>query len=211
MFVLFSLHTRFTIIRSNFRPLEKLSRNFYLQTDVVNVAQQLLGKLLVTKLNGLITSGYITETEAYAGITDKASHAYGGRRTSRTEIMYRIGGTSYVYFCYGMHSLFNVVTNHENIPHAVLIRAIHPVDGIDVMLKRANKTRVDKSFANGPGKVAKILGINTSHTGFDLCNSSISIFEDGITPKNIVSSPRIGVGYAGEDALLPYRFVCEIK
>jgi DNA-3-methyladenine glycosylase len=190
--------------------LEKLSRDFYLQTDVVSVAQQLLGKLLITEIDGLITSGYITETEAYAGVIDKASHAFGGRRTSRTEIMYRIGGTSYVYFCYGMHSLFNVVTNHENIPHAVLIRAIQPVDGIDVMLKRASKTKIDKSLANGPGKVAKILGINTSHTGLDLCNSSVSIFEDGVTVKNIVSSPRIGVGYAGEDALLPYRFVCEI-
>jgi DNA-3-methyladenine glycosylase len=193
----------------NFSPLEKLSRDFYLQTDVVSVAQQLLGKLLITEIDGLITSGYITETEAYAGVIDKASHAYGGRRTSRTEIMYRIGGTSYVYFCYGMHSLFNVVTNHENIPHAVLIRAIQPVDGIDVMLKRASKTKIDKSLANGPGKVAKILGINTTHTDFDLCNSEIEIFDIGKKPSSIVSSPRIGVDYAGEDALLPYRFVME--
>jgi DNA-3-methyladenine glycosylase len=190
--------------------LEKLSRDFYLQQDVVSIARQLLGKLLVTEIDGRITSGYIVETEAYAGVTDKASHAFGGRRTPRTEIMYRSGGTAYVYFCYGMHSLFNVVTNQRDIPHAVLIRAIQPIDGIDVMMKRASKVSIDKSFANGPGKVAKIFGINTSHTGLDLCNSSISIFEDGITPKNIISSPRIGVGYAGEDALLPYRFVCDL-
>ncbi|MEI6348980.1 MAG: DNA-3-methyladenine glycosylase [Bacteroidota bacterium] len=189
--------------------MEKLSRDFYLQQDVVSIARQLLGKLLVTEINGRITSGYIVETEAYAGVTDKASHAFGGRRTPRTEIMYRSGGTAYVYFCYGMHSLFNVVTNQRDIPHAVLIRAIQPVEGLDIMMKRANKSRVDKTFANGPGKVAKILGINTTHTDFDLCNSEIEIFDIGKKPSSIVSSPRIGVDYAGEDALLPYRFVME--
>jgi len=190
--------------------LQKLSRIFYLQSDVVDVARQLLGKLLVTRFEGVVTSGIITETEAYAGVTDRASHAYGGRRTARTEVMYHRGGTAYVYFCYGMHSLFNVVTNVEGIPHAILIRAIQPVEGLETMMLRANKTKIDKSFANGPGKVAKILGINTSHTDLDLCDSELEIFDIGKKPLNIIASPRIGVNYAGEDVLLPYRFVGEL-
>ncbi len=191
--------------------METLARDFYLHSDVVEVARLLLGKLLVTRFDGVVTSGVITETEAYAGITDRASHAFGGRRTARTEVMYHNGGTAYVYFCYGMHSLFNVVTNIEGIPHAVLIRAIQPMEGVETMLERANKSKVDKSFANGPGKVAKILGINTTHADLDLCNSEIEIFDIGKKPSTIISSPRIGVDYAGEDALLPYRFLMEFK
>lgn len=186
--------------------LNKLSRNFYLQPDVVNLAQQLLGKLLVTRFEGNITSGYITETEAYAGVIDRASHAFGGRRTPRTEVMYHQGGTAYVYFCYGMHSLFNVVSNVEGVPHAILIRAIEPVYGLEIMMQRANKAKIDQSFANGPGKVAKILGMNTKHTGLDLCNSEIEIYDVHKIPVDIIASPRIGVDYAGDDALLPYRF-----
>ncbi len=201
--------TRFIIIPMMTYSLKKLSRNFYLQSDVVEVARQLLGKLLVTRFEGILTSGIITETEAYAGITDRASHAYGGRRTVRTEVMYHRGGTAYVYFCYGMHSLFNVVTDVDGIPHAVLIRAVQPVEGLEKMMRRANKTKIDKSFANGPGKVAKILGIGTKHTGLDLCNSEIEIFDIGKIPSVINAGPRIGVDYAGEDALLPYRFVAE--
>src|SRR5688572_7863163 len=102
----------------------KLKRDFYTREDVVLVAKELLGKVLCTKWNGKTTSGIITETEAYEGITDRASHAYRGRRTERTEIMYSEGGTAYVYLCYGMHHLFNVVTNKKDIPHAVLIRAV---------------------------------------------------------------------------------------
>lgn len=177
---------------------------------MVEVARQLLGKLLVTRIEGVVTSGIITETEAYAGVIDRASHAFGGRRTARTEVMYHRGGTAYVYFCYGMHSLFNVVTNVEGIPHAILIRAIQPVEGVETMMLRANKTKVDKSFANGPGKVTKILGINTSHTDLDLCDGEIEIYDIGKTPRLVTASPRIGVDYAGEDALLPYRFVAEL-
>lgn len=189
--------------------MEKLTSAFYLQPDVVEVARLLLGKLLVTRFDGVLTSGVITETEAYAGVVDRASHAFGGRRTARTEVMYHRGGTAYVYFCYGMHSLFNVVTNVEGIPHAILIRAIQPVEGVDAMMLRAKKTKVDKSFANGPGKVAKILGINTMHTDMDLLDGEIEICDIGKTPSAITATPRIGVDYAGEDALLPYRFVAE--
>jgi DNA-3-methyladenine glycosylase len=113
----------------------KLSREFYLNHNVNQVAQALLGKVLVTRINGKITSGIISETEAYAGVTDKASHAYGGRLTRRTETMYQIGGTAYIYLCYGIHSLFNVVTAREGIPHAVLIRSVIPYQGIEKWLK----------------------------------------------------------------------------
>src|SRR5947207_949048 len=116
----------------------KLSRSFYTRNDVVQISKELLGKYLFTKFKGTITGGIITETEAYAGITDRASHSFGGRRTSRTEVMYAEGGTAYIYICYGIHSLFNVVTNKKEIPEAVLIRAIHPTHGIELMLKRRN-------------------------------------------------------------------------
>jgi len=191
----------------------KLPRSFYESEDVVALAIKLLGKELVTCFDGVTTSGIITETEAYAGVTDKASHAYGGRRTGRTEIMYARGGTAYVYLCYGMHSLFNVVTNVKDVPHAILIRAIQPAKGVDVMLARTGKSKVTSAFAEGPGKVAKALGIHYSHSGLDLTNGDIWI-EDrkiGIPPEEIIAGPRIGVGYSGEDALLPYRFIWKTK
>lgn len=188
---------------------------FYLRSNVVQIARDLLGKHLVTRMDGIITSGIICETEAYAGVTDKASHAYGGRRTARTEVMFAPGGTAYVYLCYGMHSLFNIVTNVQDIPHAVLIRGIIPAEGITTMQTRAGKEKVTKYFGTGPGKVSKILGIHYSHSGFDLikkpsnkADPAIWIEDRGIAvdPAKIISGPRIGVSYAGEDALLPYRF-----
>jgi DNA-3-methyladenine glycosylase len=192
-----------------------LPRSFYQRDDVVAIAQDLLGKTLFTCFDGLLAGGIITETEAYAGITDRASHAFGDRRTDRTKVMYARGGTAYVYLCYGIHSLFNVVTNKAGIPHAVLIRAIEPVMGIDAMLQRAGKTLADKSLGVGPGKLSKILGIHFRHSGMDLlkkpsgCSApGIWIEDDGRTvlPGKILAGPRIGVDYAGEDALLPYRF-----
>jgi DNA-3-methyladenine glycosylase len=188
---------------------------FYLRSNVVQIARDLLGKHFVTRMDGIITSGVICETEAYAGVTDKASHAYGGRRTARTEVMFALGGTAYVYLCYGMHSLFNIVTNVQDIPHAVLIRGIIPAEGIRTMLDRAGKEKFTKDFGTGPGNVSKILGIHYSHSGLDLikkpANKAVPAIwiEDrgiGIDPAKILSGPRIGVSYAGEDALLPYRF-----
>jgi DNA-3-methyladenine glycosylase len=192
-----------------------LPRSFYLRPDVIEVARDLLGKKIVTCFDGITTSGIICETEAYAGTTDRASHAFGGRRTERTSIMYARGGTAYVYLCYGIHSLFNVVTNVEDIPHAVLIRGIIPVEGIETMLQRTGKVKVTKEFGIGPGKVARILGIHYSCSGLDLVehperkeNQSIWIEDIGVsvTPAMTTSGPRVGVDYAGEDALLPYRF-----
>ncbi len=192
-----------------------VGRDFFLQSNVTTIARDLLGKHLVSRMDGEFTSGIICETEAYAGVTDRASHAFGGRRTARTEVMYATGGIAYVYLCYGVHSLFNVVTNAEGIPHAVLIRGIIPLEGKEIMLRRAGKEKVTKGFATGPGKVSKLLGIHYSHSGLILSdhpgkgkNSVIWIEDHGrvITPDMILQGPRIGVDYAGEDALLPYRF-----
>jgi DNA-3-methyladenine glycosylase len=193
-----------------------LPRSFYTRTDVVQIARDLLGKEIFTRIGGITTSGIICETEAYAGATDRASHAYGNRRTQRTEIMYAEGGTAYIYLCYGIHSLLNVVTNSRDIPHAVLIRGIMPFSGIETMLKRAGKEKGFKAFGIGPGNVSKILGIHYSLSGSDLVNKtenlnepSIWIEDNGIiiSPGMIESAPRIGVDYAGEDALRPYRFM----
>ena len=186
----------------------KLPAAFYLRSNVVTIAKQLLGKLLVTNFTNELTAGRIVEVEAYNGVADKASHSYGGRRTARTEIMYAAGGTAYVYLCYGIHHLFNVVTNAADTPNAILIRGIEPVKGINVMLQRMHKEKSDYSVGRGPGNVSKTLGITTAHTGVSLLGSDIFIADDGVIYKRsqVIASPRIGVDYAAEDALLPYRF-----
>ena len=196
-----------------------LPYSFYSRDDVVLIARELIGKALVSRFNGITTSGIIYETEAYNGVVDSASHAFGGRRTARTGIMYQDGGTAYVYLCYGMHSLFNVVTNKEDIPHAVLIRAIQPLDNVSKMLERVGKPKLLKGIGDGPGKVSALLGIHFSHTGGSLLRSPENNKKDGIwiedrgilvDPSAIIAGPRIGVQYAGKDAALPYRFRTEL-
>ncbi|MDP6908041.1 MAG: DNA-3-methyladenine glycosylase [Flavobacteriales bacterium] len=190
--------------------MSKLPLQFYNRDDVVLIAKELIGKVLCTNINNRITKGIITETEAYAGVTDKASHAYGNRRTNRTEVMYGKPGISYVYLCYGVHSLFNVVTNKEGIPHAVLIRSIHPVDGLDTIRARRGRKQLLHKLADGPGKVCSALGIKFNlHNRIDLKDEKIWIEDSDITvePTEIITGPRIGVEYAKEDALLPYRFL----
>ena len=188
--------------------MKKLELQFYQRKDVVKIAQELLGKILVTNWEGIVTSGRIVECEAYAGIIDKASHAAGGRRTPRNEIMFGEGGYAYVYLCYGIHHLFNVVTNSTDVPHAVLIRALDPLDGIEEMLLRTNKKKLDHTLTRGPGNISKALGIFTRHSGSSLLGNRIFIEDDNgkYSKKEIGTSPRIGVDYAGTDALLPYRF-----
>jgi DNA-3-methyladenine glycosylase len=183
--------------------------DFYQNDHVCTVAKQLIGKILVTYFEHTLTAGRIVETEAYNGVIDKASHAYGGRFTNRTAVMYESGGIAYVYLCYGIHHLFNVVTNKASIPHAVLIRGIEPIDGVSQMLHRSQRLKFDHSIGRGPGNVTKALDIKTVHTGMSLQESSLFISDDGWkTPKeNILATPRIGVDYAEEDALLPYRFI----
>lgn len=190
----------------------KLTNDFYQRTDVVQIARELLGKELITNIDGELTSGIITETEAYNGIVDRASHAYGGKFTPRTQIMYAAGGVSYVYLCYGIHHLFNVVTNIEGVPHAVLIRNIKPLKGLETILQRRNKTKANKTLSTGPGTLSQALGIKTIHNGLLLQENTIWIEDAGlkIDPENIKSTPRISVDYAGEDALLPYRFVANL-
>lgn len=186
----------------------KLDRSFYTRPDVVTIARELLGKLLLTNLDGGLTGGIITETEAYAGATDRASHAYNNRRTARTEVMFGQGGRAYVYLCYGIHSLFNIVTNVENFPHAVLVRAIHPFTGLEIMRNRTGKPVIGAREGLGPGKVSSLLGIHYSLSGKDLLGSEIWLEDHQlrIPPSEIIAGTRIGVEYAGEDAKLPYRF-----
>lgn len=187
----------------------KLTEDFYRRDDVVGISRELLGKVLCTRIDRKLTSLVITETEAYAGITDRASHAYGDRRTQRTEPMYAAGGHAYVYLCYGIHHLFNVVTSVEGTPHAVLIRAGRPVEGVRHMLARRNKAIVDKTLLGGPGSTAQALGISTSLTGLSLTGKRIWLEDRGfrIDPSSVSVGPRVGVDYAGEHASLPYRFI----
>lgn len=188
--------------------MRKLPLSFYQRNNVLEIAKDLLGKLLVTKFDSTTTMTRIVEVEAYAGINDKASHAYDGRRTRRNEIMYSNGGFAYVYLCYGIHHLFNVVTNIENTPHAILIRGAEPVKGINKMLERTGKKRADNTLTKGPGNVSKALGIYTMHSGTSLLSKELFLADDGFVydKSEVKSSARIGVDYAADDALLPYRF-----
>jgi DNA-3-methyladenine glycosylase len=187
--------------------MKKLGVQFYLQNDVVQIAKDLVGKVLVTEWNGEKTSGRIVETEAYHGEVDKASHAFRGK-TRRTEVMFGAGGKAYVYLCYGIHQMFNIVTNVEGRPHAILIRAVEPIEGIDIMMARTGKKVLDNTLTRGPGNVGKAFGFHTSQCGFSLVSDELYILDDGfsVSEKNLGISPRIGVAYAGEDAHLPYRF-----
>jgi len=188
--------------------MKKLPLNFYSRKDVVTIARELLGKIVVTNFDNQITSGRIVETEAYVALTDKASHSFAGRRTARNEHMYAAPATAYVYICYGMHQMFNIVTNEKEIPDAVLIRAVEPLQGIDIMLQRTGKLKADYTLTKGPGNVGKALGINKQHSGLHLLHDEIYITDDGFSlEENAIGiSNRIGVESAGPDALLPYRF-----
>ena len=190
----------------------KLPKYFYQREDVLTIAEELLGKLLVTRFEGQLSSGRIIETEAYAGVSDRASHAFGGKLTNRTAPLYEPGGISYVYLCYGIHHLFNVVTHKKGTPHAVLIRAVEPIEGIDIMQQRIPNSPLS-TLGRGPGKLSRALGIHTRHTGMGLQGKELFIYDDGCSySKNQIQRyPRIGVDYAGEDALLPYRFLASDK
>jgi DNA-3-methyladenine glycosylase len=188
---------------------KKLELSFYDRKDVVYIARDLLGKILVTQIDGIRSSGRIVETEAYAGVEDRASHAFGGRRTTRSEHLYGNPGTVYVYISYGMHHLVNVVTNKKNIPHAVLIRALEPVEGIGEMLGRTGKSHLDHTLTRGPGNLARAMGMSKIHNGGNLFSEEVFIVDDGFRYKKdqILATKRIGVESAREDAELPYRFI----
>jgi DNA-3-methyladenine glycosylase len=187
---------------------KKLPRSFYERDDVVQISKDLIGKVLCTYFNGIQTSGKIVETEAYDGRNDKACHAHLNRRTKRTEVMYGSPGYAYVYLCYGIHHLFNIVTNREGLADAVLIRAIEPLEGAEEMVKRRGKEHLTKAIGNGPGKLSEALGIRKAHYGTDLTGNNIWIEDRNIeiSENNIISSERVGIDYAEEDADLPWRF-----
>ncbi|MFN0036535.1 MAG: DNA-3-methyladenine glycosylase [Saprospiraceae bacterium] len=206
----------------------RLPLDFYTRTDVVQIARELLGKVLVTEFGGQRTAGRIVETEAYRAPDDRACHAFGNRRTPRTEVMFQEGGRAYIYLCYGIHHLFNIVTAPEGMAHAVLIRAIEPLEGQDIMRLRRNQqspiknqqspiknqqSRINNqqsTLTNGPGTLAQALGLRTAWSGQSLLVPDAPIWvEDGgaeVLEPEIAEGPRIGVGYAGECAAWPWRF-----
>lgn len=196
-------------IETVMKKWKKLPPSFYERTDVVHVTKNLLGKILVTNFDGTVTAGRIVEAEAYNGPHDKAAHSYNNRRTKRTEVMYAHGGVAYIYLCYGIHQMFNIVTNVKDVPNAILIRALEPILGIETMLKRCNKTVHGYDITRGPGNVGKALGIHTNQSGTSLQSDELYVADDGFrySEEEIAVTPRIGVEYSGEDALLPYRFI----
>ncbi|MCS7018608.1 MAG: DNA-3-methyladenine glycosylase [Cytophagales bacterium] len=187
---------------------QPLPPTFYRRSDVVQVAKDLLGKVLITNIAGELCAAKIVETEAYCGATDRACHAHLNRRTKRTEIMFAAGGVAYVYLCYGIHTLFNVVTNEEGFADAVLIRAAEPLYNVEQMMQRRGIARPnDYRLTAGPGALSQAMGITTKHYGTCLWGKEIWIADyQYVAESNIISSPRVGVSYAGEDALLPWRF-----
>lgn len=195
--------------------MNRLDRDFYLR-DTLTVARDLLGRLLVHETPGYRVAGRIVETEAYIGPEDKGSHSYGGRRTARTEVMYGIGGTAYVYLIYGMYHCFNVVTEEEGRPAAVLVRAVEPIEGEEHMARLrygkglATLSRTQRlGICNGPGKLCRAMGIGKAENGLDLCGSRLYICSMENEPFKIKSSPRINIDYAGEYAQKPWRFYIE--
>lgn len=188
--------------------MPKLPFSFYQNDDVNDLAVQLLGKRLFTRIDGRLTAGIIVETEAYKGVEDKASHAYGGRYTDRTKVMYENGGLSYVYLCYGIHHLFNVVTAPKETPHAVLIRGLEPLTGVDLMMERRGMSVLKPNITAGPGALAKAMGIDRLLNAKDLTGEEIWIEDaaSGWLSAEIVAGPRIGVDYAADHALLPWRY-----
>jgi DNA-3-methyladenine glycosylase len=187
----------------------KLERDFYTRADTLRVARELLGKRLVVPSEmGARVSGRVVEVEAYLGVEDRAAHSYGGRRTRRTETMYAAGGTAYVFFVYGMHHQFNVVTGPEGLPHALLVRAVEPLEGTELMRARRPVSK-ERELTNGPGKLCRALGIDLTFDGEDLTQGErVWLEETGETfrPEQVAAGPRIGVAYAAEDALKPWRF-----
>ena len=188
----------------------KLTTSFYTRTDIVQISKDLLGKVLVTNIDGEISSGIIVETEAYKAPEDKASHAYNNRLTKRTKVMFEEGGVAYVYLCYGIHHMFNVVTGKKGMAHAILIRAVEPLDNIPLMLERRKRQKANRQLAGGPGVLGKALGITTQLTGTSLINANSPIWlEDrgiSFSESEIIASPRVGIDYAEECIDWNWRF-----
>lgn len=186
----------------------QVESKFFRQHDVLRASRELLGKVLVTDVNGQLTAGRIVETEAYRGPEDKASHAWGNRRTARTETMFSAGGVAYIYLCYGIHHLFNVVIGPSGLPLAVLIRGLEPVVGVEKMLERRGMDRPQRRLTAGPGTLSQALGLHSEMTGHSLTGKTNSIWIADVGPidEKVEQGPRIGVDYAGSWARVPWRF-----
>lgn len=188
--------------------MAKLNKEFYTRTDTVQVARDLLGKFLCVQRGAVRVAGKICETEAYCGIDDRGSHAYKGRYTERTRVMYEEGGVSYIYICYGIHFLYNVVTHQRDVPHAILIRAIEPAEGIHYMLRNSGLISATPAMGAGPGLVARCLGLTTKQNGLSLLGNSLWIEDRGqiVAPDAIVESARVGMHFEGYYKTVPWRF-----
>ncbi|MBK9266665.1 MAG: DNA-3-methyladenine glycosylase [Polyangiaceae bacterium] len=180
-----------------------LPRSFY-DREVLDVAPALIGAILVHRSNEGTTAGRIVECEAYRGPEDLAAHSAGGRRTRRTEAMFGPPGHTYMFLLYGVNWAFNVVVGASGLPHAILVRAIEPIHGLDLMSKRRGVDPHRLMLTNGPGKLTNAMGLDATHYGEDLCSERLFIV--GGASKTIGISARINVDYAGEHALLPWRF-----
>ena len=187
--------------------MKKLERDFYLR-DACTVAHDLVGKILVHKSQEDTTSGIIIETEAYRGPEDKAAHSYNNRRTARTEIMFHEGGLSYVYMLYGMHCCFNITANIYGKPEAVLIRALEPLEGIEIM-KARRKTDTMTNLCSGPGKLCGAMGITKRLYGADLCGNELYVLDYDRPAPPVIASPRINIDYAEEYRDVLWRFCAE--
>lgn len=185
----------------------RLTRDFFEQNDVVKISRLLIGKVLITNLREATVKARIVETEAYSW-REKGCHAYGGKKTNRNAVMFQSGGVAYVYVCYGIHHLFNIVTNQKDVAEAVLIRGVEPIDGTDLMRSRRGVLKNDFQLTSGPGKLTKAMGIDRTWNGKSLMDDEIWVEDDGyfVPAKDIYAGPRIGIDYAGEDANLPWRF-----
>lgn len=195
--------------------MQKLEREFY-NRDSIFVAKDLLGKVLVHEKEGQRISAMIVEVEAYMGVVDKAAHSYGGRRTSRVEVMYGNPGYSYIFLIYGMYNCFNIVTNEKEIPQAVLIRAVEPLDGVEGMAQNRFGKPFDeltksqrRGLTNGPGKLCGALSLDRSFNGIDLCGNNIYIEDSTVKNLSIVTTKRVGIDYAEEAKDFPWRFYIE--
>lgn len=188
----------------------RLTSAFFVREDVVAISRELLGKVLATCFDGQRSAGIIVETEAYRGPDDRACHAWMNRRTRRTEVMFARGGRAYVYLCYGIHHLFNIVTGRQDMPHAVLIRALEPLDNVSLMLERRGLDKPERRLTAGPGTLSQALGIHTRHSGTLLTapDSPIWLEDRGIRlqERHMLASPRVGIPYGGESRDWPWRF-----
>jgi DNA-3-methyladenine glycosylase len=192
---------------------QQLTETFYQSYDVLGLASALLGKVLVSDIGRQRCTGIIVETEAYRGADDRACHAYPYRRTPRTEVMFRAAGHAYIYLCYGIHHLFNVVAGPEGQPDAVLVRALEPLENLELMLERRSARKASHTLCGGPGALSQALGLHTGYSGTSLVglNAEIRIEDRGIQVHDdqIYRGTRVGVAYAGTCAQRPWRFHIE--